>query len=56
MPLHKREDVKDRLSEPMFARSDIATALPKYRFPSVETDPNDVYQVVSDERANAGTL
>src|SRR4051794_6909721 len=49
MPLHNRDEVRDRLSEPMFARSDIATALPKYRFPAGESPPDDVYQVVSDE-------
>ncbi|HUI49157.1 MAG TPA: glutamate decarboxylase [Acidimicrobiia bacterium] len=49
MPLHDRDSVRERLSEPLFARSDIAKALPKYRFPPAETDPDAVYQVVSDE-------
>ncbi|HEY2814617.1 MAG TPA: glutamate decarboxylase [Acidimicrobiales bacterium] len=49
MPLHERETVRERLSEPLFSRSDIVTALPKYRFPAVESDPDAVYQVVSDE-------
>ncbi len=49
MPLHERNHVRDRLDEPLFARSNIATALPKYRFPAGETDPDTVYQVVSDE-------
>ncbi len=49
MPLHERKHVRDRLEEPLFARSNIATALPKYRFPNGETEPDTVYQVVSDE-------
>src|SRR5262245_18081514 len=49
MPLHERDDVRDRLGEPVFARSDIATALPKYRFPETEGNPDAVFQVVSDE-------
>jgi glutamate decarboxylase len=47
--LHERDQVRERLSEPLFARSDIATALPKYRFPAGESDPDAVYQVVADE-------
>ena len=39
MPLHERDDVKEKISEPVFARGDIAKALPKYRFPALETDP-----------------
>jgi glutamate decarboxylase len=49
MPLHERDVVRERLDEPLFARNDIATALPKYRFPAVETDGDAVFQVVSDE-------
>ncbi len=49
MALHDRSEVRDKLGEPLFSRSDIAKALPKYRFPSAESDPDDVYQVVSDE-------
>src|SRR5689334_22158305 len=49
MPPHERNEVRDKLSEPLFARSDIATALPKYAFPMTETDAQTVYQVVADE-------
>jgi glutamate decarboxylase len=49
MPLHERDEVRERLGEPVFARSDIATALPKYRFPEIEGNPDAVFQVVSDE-------
>src|SRR5436309_592220 len=49
MPLHERDEVRDRMSEPVFARGDIARALPKYRFPPLETDPAAAYQVVADE-------
>ena len=49
MPLHEHDEVRERRNEPLFARSDIASALPKYRFPPLETDPNAVFQVVSDE-------
>ena len=49
MPLHQRDDVREKLTEPIFARSDIATALPKYHFPPLESAADDVFQVVSDE-------
>jgi glutamate decarboxylase len=49
MALHNRDQVREQLGDPLFARSDIATALPKYRFPARETDPDAVFQVVSDE-------
>jgi glutamate decarboxylase len=49
MPLHERQTVRDKLDDPLFARNDIVTALPKFRFPSHETDPEAVFQVVTDE-------
>jgi glutamate decarboxylase len=49
MPLHARDSVRDKLDEPLFARNDIATSLPKFRFPAGETDADVVHQVVSDE-------
>jgi glutamate decarboxylase len=49
MPLHLRSFVQEKLSEPLFARSDICTALPKYRFPLNESDADVIYQVVADE-------
>src|SRR5580765_6426951 len=49
MPLHERDVVRERIAEPVFARGDIARALPKYRFPPMETDPDAAYQVVADE-------
>jgi glutamate decarboxylase len=49
MALHERDAVRQRLGEPLFARSDIATALPKFRFPTNETEADVAYQVVSDE-------
>jgi glutamate decarboxylase len=49
MPLHERQTVRDKLDDPLFARNDIVTALPKFRFPSHETNPEAVFQVVTDE-------
>ena len=49
MPLHEHEEVRDRREEPLFTRGEIASALPKYRFPQLESDPDAVFQVVSDE-------
>ena len=49
MPLHHRHQIRDRLDEPLFARSDIAADLPKYRFPPAEAEPDDIFQVVYDE-------
>jgi glutamate decarboxylase len=49
MPLHERASVRDNLNDPLFARNDIVTALPRFRFPNHETDADAVFQVVSDE-------
>ena len=38
MPLHERASVRERINEPLFARNDIVTALPKFRFPDHQTD------------------
>jgi glutamate decarboxylase len=49
VPLHERESVREKLDDPLFARNDIVTALPKYRFPGLESNAEAVFQVVSDE-------
>ena len=33
----------------VFARGDLAKAMPKYQFPDHESLPNDVFQVIQDE-------
>jgi glutamate decarboxylase len=49
MPLHDRDHIRERINEPLFARSDLTRPLPKYRFPALETEPDAIFQVVSDE-------
>ncbi len=49
MTLHDRDSIRRELEDPVFAGQDLATAMPKYRFPDHETRPNDAFQVVSDE-------
>ena len=47
MPLTCRDDVRDSLMDSVFARGDLAKAMPKYQFPDHESLPNDVFQVRS---------
>ena len=49
MTIHRKETVRDRLDEQVFASADLAEGLPKYRFPNTEQDARHVYQVVHDE-------
>jgi glutamate decarboxylase len=47
--MHDRDSIRDELDDSVFAGQDLSTAMPKYRFPSSESNPTDVFQVVSDE-------
>jgi len=46
--LHSKDTIRGDIDD-VFGSSDLATALPKYRFPKDEHDPRHIYQVVSDE-------
>ena len=47
--LHEKDAVRERLDDDVFASTDLATALPKYKMPVTEQDPRHAFQVVSDE-------
>jgi len=49
MTLHHRDDVRHQLDDSLFARHDVGTALPKYRFPDDEMPSEVVEQIVADE-------
>jgi glutamate decarboxylase len=49
MTLHDRDSVRRELDDSVFAGQDLATAMPKYRFPTDESRPEDAFQAVSDE-------
>ncbi|MBU4565531.1 MAG: glutamate decarboxylase [Desulfarculus sp.] len=49
MALHKKETVRDELMDDVYAATDVNTAIPKYRFPKVETPGRHAYQLVHDE-------
>ncbi len=49
MTLHRRESVRDQLTDSVFAAHDLAKAAPKYRFPNEEWLPVEAFQVVSDQ-------
>ena len=49
MSLHKRIEVADQLEDCLFASRELETALPKFRFPDLETLPDIAYQVIHDE-------
>jgi glutamate decarboxylase len=49
MGLHQKKEVADQLLDCLFASKDLSVALPKYKFPDVETLPDLAYQVIHDE-------
>ncbi len=49
MTLHERDRIREQLDDSVFAGQDLATAIPKYRFPDDESNPENVFQLVADE-------
>jgi len=49
MALHEKDRVRANLLDDLYASTDLAVRLPKYKFPEVEQNPRHVYQVVHDE-------
>ena len=49
MALHDRDSIRGDMDDSVFAGQDTASAMPKYRFPTTESNPTAVYQLVSDE-------
>lgn len=49
MTLHTRDEVRDELDDSVFAGQDLNTAVPKYKFPDTESNPQAAYQIVADE-------
>lgn len=49
MPLHDRESVREDLDDVVFAGRNLEHPLPKYKFPTEESSPQAVFQLVSDE-------
>jgi glutamate decarboxylase len=49
MPLHHRAKVRHELLDCVYARGDLARALPKYTFPHDEFLPDDALQLIKDE-------
>jgi glutamate decarboxylase len=49
MALHTRDTIRDQLNDSVFAGQDLNSAVPKFRFPKNETNPDQAYQIVADE-------
>lgn len=49
MAIHSRTDVFDSLDDQVFGNSFLSHPLPKYKFPTTETDANAIYQMVHDQ-------
>ncbi len=49
MAIYSKEDVFPNIDDQIFGNSFLPHALPKYKFPKQETDPNAAYQLVHDE-------
>ncbi len=49
MGLHQRDDVRDQLDDDLYASTDLAAPMPKYRIPDREQDPRHAFAVIRDE-------
>lgn len=49
MALHEKNTVRDNLLDDVYASSDLASRIPKYKFPEKEEHPVHTYQVIHDE-------
>jgi glutamate decarboxylase len=49
MPLHSRDEIRDDLLDDVYASTDMAVAVPKYRFPLDEHPADHAYAMVRDE-------
>ena len=49
MAVHSKEEVQSSLDDEVFGSSFLSHPLPKYKFPSQQTDPNAAYQLVHDQ-------
>ena len=49
MALHEKHTIKGKIEDDIYASSDLAVVMPKYKMPLYEHDPRHAYQVVSDE-------
>ena len=47
--LHERDAIRHQLDDTVFASTDASVRLPKFQFPSDETEPRHAFQLVSDE-------
>ncbi len=47
--LHQRDSVRPRLLDEVYAANDLSVALPKFRLPSGEQEPEHAFRVVADE-------
>ncbi|NVJ20915.1 glutamate decarboxylase [Myxococcus sp. AM011] len=49
MPLHGKDEVRDRLNDDVYASPDLSVPMPKYRIPDEEHSAEHAYAVVHDE-------
>src|SRR5438477_8837861 len=49
MAVHAKQEVLSSLDDEVFGSSFLSHPLPKYKFPSQQTDPNAAYQLVHDQ-------
>ncbi|MEM1281969.1 MAG: glutamate decarboxylase [Chlamydiota bacterium] len=49
MPLHEKDKVREKLSDDLYASSDLSVSVPKYKMPEHECNPRHAYAIVHDE-------
>lgn len=47
--LHSKDKIGDKISDDLYASSDLEVSVPKYKFPQQEHQPRHSYQIVHDE-------
>ncbi|MCP3098031.1 glutamate decarboxylase [Myxococcus sp. K15C18031901] len=49
MPLHGRDEIRDRINDDVYASPDLSVPMPKFRIPDDEHSPEHAYAVIHDE-------
>jgi glutamate decarboxylase len=49
MPLHTKNEIRERLADDLYSSRDVSVEVPKYRFPNRSQMPDHVYALVHDE-------
>ena len=49
MAIHSKDNIRAKIHDDIYTGSVFSTPLPKYKIPTAENDPAQVYQIIHDE-------